>query len=47
MGVLKSNGAVVYEYIFKGHSCAYRKVLSDSSFTEWMETEYLISEMRD
>ena len=46
-GVLKSNGKVLYEYSFDGTFCKYRKVKVDGSYTDWMEPESMIIEMRD
>jgi len=46
-GVLKSKGVVVYEYIFDDQWCKYRKVKKDGSFSEWMEPEFMSTEMRD
>ncbi|WP_372920075.1 hypothetical protein [Salegentibacter sp.] len=47
VGVLKSKGKVLYEYSFDGYRCQFRKVKSDVSFSEWMEPESMIIEMRD
>ena len=46
-GVLKSKGKVLYEYSFGDSWCKYRTVKGDGSFSEWMEPESMISEMRD
>ena len=46
-GVLKSKGKVLYEYSFDGTLCKYRKVKVNGSFTDWMEPEGMIIEMRD
>lgn len=46
-GVLKSKGTVLYEYSFDGDVCKFRKAKSDGSFSEWMEPESMIIEMRD
>ena len=46
-GVLKSKGKTMYQYSFNGHSCKYRKVIKDGSFSEWMEPEFMMSVMRD
>ncbi len=46
-GGLKSKGVVVYEYIFDDQWCKYRKIKKDGSFSEWMEPEFMSTEMRD
>ncbi len=46
-GVLKSKGKVLYEYSFDGNYCKFRKVHADGSYSEWMEPEFMINEMRD
>ena len=46
-GVLRSKGKVLYEYNFSGDLCKFRKVKSDGSFTEWMEPDRMIIDMRD
>ena len=46
-GILKSKGLSVYEYMFNGHLCKYRKTYKDGSFSEWNEPEIMSIEMRD
>ncbi len=46
-GILKSKGKVVYEYNFDGHWCKFRKINADGTFSEWMEPEVMMGEMRD
>lgn len=46
-GVLKSNGKLVYEYCFEEDLCKYREILDDGTFTEWLDPEFMIKEMRN
>lgn len=46
-GVLKSKGKVVFRYWFDGSCCKYRIVKEDGSFSDWMQPEGMIIEMRD
>ncbi|MCY2687993.1 hypothetical protein [Salinimicrobium sp. TH3] len=46
-GVLNSKGKVLYEYSFDENFCKFRKVNADGTYSEWMEPEFIITEMRD
>ena len=46
-GVLKSKGAIVFEYKFDGHLCKFREAFKDGSFSEWMEPEIMSTIMID
>ena len=46
-GFLKSKGLPIYEYMFDGHLCKFRKAYRNGSFPAWNEPEIMSIEMRD
>ena len=46
-GILKSKGKPTYEYSWDGSRCKFRRINPDNTFSEWMEPEYMMTEMRD
>lgn len=46
-GVLKSKGKILYEYIFDGLECSYRKMQEKGNFSEWRKPDGMSLENRD